>query len=56
MPCVVCDIDGTPIDHAHAHAHAKLIIAAHWTVPADVRVRRRSRKPASSSRAGKALS
>jgi hypothetical protein len=54
MPYVVCDIDGTPIDHAHAHA--KLIIAAHWTVPADVRVRRRSRKPASSSRAGKALS
>ncbi len=50
MPYVVCDTDGTPVDHATA----KQIIAAQWTVPAEVRARRRSRKPTPSGRAGKA--
>ena len=43
--------DGTPVDPAHA----KTIIAEQWTVPPEVRARRRSRKPTSpSSKAGKA--
>jgi hypothetical protein len=52
MPYVVCDTDGTPVDPATA----KRIIAERWTVPAEVRARRRSRKPNPSpgSRAGKA--
>jgi len=51
MPYVVCDIDGTPVDHPTA----KKIIAEQWTVPVEVRTRRRSRKPTSrSSSAGKA--
>ena len=52
IPYVVCDTDGTPIDPATA----KRIIAEQWTVPAEVRARRRSRKPNPSpgSRAGKA--
>ena len=51
MPYVVCDTDGTPVDPATA----KQIIAEHWTVPREVRARRRSRKPEPGSRAGKAL-
>jgi transposase len=47
MPYVVCDTDGTPVDQATA----KKIIAEQWTVPTEVRARRRSRKP---SGAGKA--
>ncbi len=52
MPYVVCDTDGNPVDPAAA----KKIIAEQWTVPAEVRARRRSRKPTRSpgSRAGKA--
>jgi transposase len=50
MPYVICDTDGTPVDPAQA----KHIIAEHWTVPPEVRTRRRSRKPIPSSRAGKA--
>jgi len=46
MPYVVCDTTGEPV----TPAQAKAIIADRWTVPADVRNRRRSRK----SRAGKA--
>jgi transposase len=46
MPYVVCDTTGEPV----TPAQAKVIIAEQWTVPADVRNRRRSRK----SRAGKA--
>lgn len=40
MPYVICDIDGRPV----GPAEAKAIIAEHWTVPADVRARRRSKK------------
>lgn len=40
MPYVVCDTDGRPVTVAEARA----IIAAHWTVPPDVRARRRSKK------------
>ncbi|MGA7758143.1 MAG: IS110 family transposase [Ilumatobacteraceae bacterium] len=40
MPYVICDTDGRPVDPDEA----KAIIAEHWTVPADVRARRRSRK------------
>jgi transposase len=39
-PYVICDTDGRPVDPAQAHT----IIANHWTVPADVRARRRSKK------------
>jgi transposase len=46
MPYVVCDTDGTPV----SLAEAKKIIAESWTVPTDVRSRRRSRK----TKAGKA--
>jgi transposase len=46
MPYVVCDTTGEPL----TPAQAKAIIAEQWTVPAEVRNRRRSRK----SRAGKA--
>ncbi len=41
MPYVICDTDGTPVDHTTA----KKIIAEQWTVPPEVRARRRSRKP-----------
>jgi transposase len=37
---VVCDIDGTPV----TPAQAKAIIAKHWTVPEEVRRRRRHKK------------
>jgi transposase len=40
LPYVVCDTDGTPLTPAQATA----IIAQQWTVPEEVRRRRRSRK------------
>lgn len=40
MPYVICDTDGRPV----TAAEAKTIIAQHWTVPAEVRARRRSKK------------
>jgi transposase len=40
MPYVVCDTDGTPV----TPQQAKAIIARHFTVPEEVRRRRRSRK------------
>jgi len=40
MPYVVCDNDGKPV----TPEEAKAIIAAHWTVPTDVRARRRHKK------------
>lgn len=40
MPYVVCDTDDRPV----SAEEAKAIIAEHWTVPADVRARRRSKK------------
>ena len=46
MPYVICDVDGTPA----SPEQAKAIIAEQWSVPEDVRRRRRSSK----SRAGKA--
>jgi transposase len=51
MPYVICDTDATPVDPARA----KQIIAEQWTVPADVRARRRSSKHAiARTKAGKA--
>lgn len=46
MPYVVCDTNGQPV----TPTEAKRNIAEHWSVPADVRTRRRSRK----TKAGKA--
>jgi transposase len=40
MPYVICDTDGRPVDPDEA----KTIIAQHWTVTAEVRARRRSKK------------
>jgi hypothetical protein len=40
MPYVICDIDGTPV----TPEQAKQIIAQHFTVPDEVRRRRRSSK------------
>ncbi|HEX2063688.1 MAG TPA: IS110 family transposase [Acidimicrobiales bacterium] len=40
MPYVVCHTDGRPVDAAEA----KAVIAEHWTVPTEVRARRRSKK------------
>lgn len=40
MPYVICDNDGRPIDAVEA----KAIIAQRWTVPTEVRTRRRSTK------------
>lgn len=40
LPYTIADTDGTPVDPDQA----KAIIARHWTVPADVRARRRSKK------------
>ena len=40
MPYVICDTDGPPV----TAEEAKAIIAEHWTVPAEVRARRRSKK------------
>jgi hypothetical protein len=42
MPYVVCDTTGEPV----TPEQAKQIIADQWSVPADVRTRRRSRKTA----------
>ncbi len=39
-PYVICDTDGRPV----TADEAKAIIAEHWTVPAEVRARRRSKK------------
>ena len=40
MPYVICDTDGHPV----TPSEAKAIIAERWTVPPDVRARRRSKK------------
>jgi len=40
MPYVICDTDGHPV----TADQARTIIAQHWTVPADVRARRRNKK------------
>ena len=48
MPYVVCDTDGTPVDPATA----KQLIAEHWTVPREVRARRRTRKTTSTTEGG----
>jgi hypothetical protein len=40
MPYVICDNDGEPVTPAEANA----IIADQWTIPAEVRARRRSKK------------
>jgi transposase len=40
MPYIICDTDGRPVEPDDAAA----IIAEHWTVPAEVRARRRSKK------------
>jgi transposase len=40
MPYVICDTDGRPV----TPNQAKAIIADHWTVPPEVRARRRSKK------------
>ena len=40
MPYVICDIDGRPVEPAEA----KVLIAERWTVPPEVRARRRSKK------------
>jgi transposase len=40
MPYVICDTNGHPVDADQA----KAIIAEHWTVPPEVRARRRSKK------------
>jgi hypothetical protein len=42
MPYVVCDTENNPV----SPAQAKAIIAEQWTVPPEVRARRRNRKPA----------
>jgi hypothetical protein len=39
-PYVVCDVDGRPVERDEA----KAIIAEHYTVPPEVRARRRSKK------------
>jgi hypothetical protein len=40
LPYVLCDTDATPV----TPAQAKAIIADHWTVPEQVRRRRRNKK------------
>jgi hypothetical protein len=40
MPYVICDIDDRPV----TAEEAKAVIGEHWTVPADVRARRRNKK------------
>jgi hypothetical protein len=40
MPYVICDSDGTPV----TAETAEQIIAEHWTVPPQIRARRRSSK------------
>ena len=48
MPYVICDTDGRAVDHQQAQT----IITENWTVPPEVRARRRSKK--ATSKAGKA--
>lgn len=50
MPFVVCDTDGAPV----SPEEAKKIIAEHWTVPPEVRARRRSTKHKIHKEVGKA--
>ncbi len=50
MPYVICDTDGRPVEPAEA----KAIIAEHWTVPAEVRARRRSTKKGKAPQATRA--
>ncbi|GAA4715273.1 hypothetical protein GCM10023215_67900 [Pseudonocardia yuanmonensis] len=47
MPYIVCDTDNTPVDPAEA----RRIITERWTVPPEVRARRRSRKNTTDSQA-----
>ena len=49
MPYVTCDTNGQPVEPEQA----KKIIADHWTVPPEVRARRRSKKT-TKTRTGKA--
>jgi transposase len=49
MPYVICDNDG----HEVTPDQAKTIIAEQWTVPAEVRARRRSRKHRPATKVGK---
>ncbi len=46
MPYVICDTDATPV----SPARAKAIIAERYTVPAEVRARRRSKKTTKAAR------
>ena len=39
-PYIICDTEGRPVNHDEA----KAIIAEHWTVPPEVRSRRRNKK------------
>ena len=39
-PYIICDTDGRPVKHDEA----KTVITEHWTVPPEVRARRRSKK------------
>lgn len=50
MPYVVCDTDGRPV----TPQEAKTIIAEHWTVPPEVRARRRSKKKGKAPQATRA--
>lgn len=47
MPYDVCDVDGTPV----TSEQAKAIVAERYTVPADVRARRRSKKTTAKGKA-----
>jgi transposase len=49
-PYVICDTDGRPV----TPPEAKAIIAEHWTVPPEVRARRRSRKTTTKGKAPQA--
>ncbi len=51
-PYIVCDVDGTPV----TNEQAKAIIADCWTVPAEVRARRRSAKATPKGKAPQAIS
>jgi hypothetical protein len=50
MPYVLCDLDGRPV----APEKAKEIIARDWTVPEDVRARRRNTRRQQKTKTGKA--
>jgi hypothetical protein len=47
MPYVICDTDASPV----SPAQAKAIIAERYTVPAEVRARRRSKKTTKTGKA-----